>query len=79
VPWQTSRSGEDRAALALGVHADRDMGMLVALGFIAAFVVIVALFVHAVRAERSFNAHRWIVVLPLLIFIGWIIEQIIMG
>ncbi|HTL35667.1 MAG TPA: hypothetical protein VL326_21205 [Kofleriaceae bacterium] len=54
------------------------MGMLVVVSVVVAFVFIVALWVHAVRAERSFGGHRWVVVVPLLILVGWLLELLIM-
>ena len=37
-----------------------------------------ALFVHAVRADRSAR-DGWIVIVPLLIIAGWLVEVLIMG
>lgn len=54
------------------------MGMLVVVGGLAFIVGIGALFVHAVRTSETGNRHGWLVVIPLLIVFGWLVEQIIM-
>lgn len=53
------------------------MGGLAVLILVFCFAIVVALFVHAVRADRSFSAHRWIVVVPLLILGLWLLEMLI--
>jgi len=55
------------------------MGMVLVLGIVVVLVSVIALFVHALRADPSPEAHRWIVVVPVLIFLGWLLEQLIMG
>jgi hypothetical protein len=55
------------------------MSTLLVLAGVVAFCAIVAMFVHALRAERSIRAHRWLVLVPLLVIVGWLIEQLIMG
>ena len=53
-----------------------DMGMLVVLAVLAAIVGAMALFIHAVRTSRG-GRHGWLVVLPLIVAFGWVIEQIV--
>lgn len=55
------------------------MGMLLALAVVAGVVLALALFVHALRCGSSERAHGWLVIVPLLIIAGWILETLIMG
>ena len=55
------------------------MGMLLVVFALLALVGVGALFVHALRSDPSPNGHGWLVVLPLVVIFGWVIEQIIMG
>ena len=53
------------------------MGMLVVVGGLAFVFAIGAMFVHAVRTSETGNRHGWLVVVPLLIVLGWLLETII--
>ncbi len=55
------------------------MGMLVVIFVIFALAGATALFVHALRTDASPEAHGWLVILPLLVIIGWLIEELITG
>lgn len=55
------------------------MGMLLILAIVVGVILALALFVHALRASPSERAHGWLVVVPLLIIAGWILETLIMG
>jgi uncharacterized membrane protein YqhA len=55
------------------------MGMLLALAIVVAVIGMLALFVHALRSSPSERAHGWLVIVPLLIIGGWIVETLIMG
>jgi methyl-accepting chemotaxis protein len=55
------------------------MGMVLALAVVLGVVLALALFVHALRTDRSERAHGWLVIVPLLIIAGWILETLIMG
>jgi len=55
------------------------MGMLLVLAVLLALGLVIWLFVHAVRSDRSTHSHGWIIVVPLLVMAGWIIEMLIMG
>jgi hypothetical protein len=55
------------------------MGMLIVMALVAAFALVIALFVHALRADQSPGEHRWLVIVPLLIVAGWVLEVLIMG
>ena len=55
------------------------MGMLVVVLVIVALVGAGALFLHALRSDPSPNAHGWLVVLPLVVILGWVIEELITG
>jgi hypothetical protein len=55
------------------------MGMLLAIAIIASVILALALFVHALRSSPSEGAHGWLVIVPLLIIAGWILETLIMG
>jgi hypothetical protein len=55
------------------------MGMLLVVFVLLALAGAAALFSHALRSDPSPNAHGWLVVLPLIIIFGWVIEQIITG
>lgn len=54
------------------------MGLLVVLAGLALVVLAMALFVHAVRSSRG-GRHGWLVVLPLIVGFGWVLEQLIVG
>ena len=55
--------------------------MLLVVFALLALVGVGALFVHALRSDPSPNGdgHGWLVVLPLVVIFGWVIEQIITG
>jgi hypothetical protein len=53
------------------------MGMLVVLAVVVALLGCGWLFVHAVSGEGK-NRHGWLIVLPLIVMFGWLIEQLIM-
>jgi hypothetical protein len=55
------------------------MGLIFALAIVAVVVLAFALFVHALRADRSARAHGWIVIVPLLIIAGWLLATLLMG
>lgn len=55
------------------------MGMVLALAVVLGVVLALVLFVHALRTDRSERAHGWLVIVPLLIIAGWILETLIMG
>ena len=55
------------------------MGMLLVVFVLLALVGAVALFAHALRSDPSPNSHGWLVVLPLVVIFGWVIEEIITG
>jgi hypothetical protein len=55
------------------------MGMLLVLAVLLALGFALWLFVHAVRSDRTEHSHGWIIVVPLLVIAGWIIEMLIMG
>jgi hypothetical protein len=55
------------------------MGMLLALAIVVGVVLALALFVHALRSSPSERAHGWLVIVPLLIIAGWILETLIVG
>ncbi|HEU4730903.1 MAG TPA: hypothetical protein VFT22_23570 [Kofleriaceae bacterium] len=55
------------------------MGMVFALAVLAAVGGLFVLFVHALRADPSPRSHGWLVIVPLLIFAGWLIESLIMS
>lgn len=55
------------------------MGMLFALAIVVAVILALTLFVHALRTSPSERAHGWLVIVPLLIIAGWILETLIMG
>lgn len=45
------------------------MGMLVVVAVLVVLGLLVAMFVHALRADRSEESHRWLAVVPLLIIV----------
>ncbi len=53
--------------------------MLVVVAMLVCVAIAFALFVHALRADRSERAHGWLVVVPLLIVFGWVLEVLITG
>ena len=55
------------------------MGMLVAVALLIGVGLAFALFVHALRADDAPRAHGWIVIVPLLLLGGWLLELLIMG
>lgn len=55
------------------------MGMLLALAIVLAVICALALFVHALRSDPTERTHGWLVVVPLLIVAGWVLEMLIMG
>lgn len=55
------------------------MGMLLALAIVAGVILALALFVHALRSSPSERAHGWLVIVPLLIVVGWVLVTLIMG
>jgi hypothetical protein len=55
------------------------MGLLVIIPVLLAAVLVVGLFVHAVRADPSGEGHRWFVFLLFLVPVAWLIVQIVMG
>jgi hypothetical protein len=52
------------------------MGMLFVMALVVALIGCGWLFVHALRADSN-NRHGWLVVLPLVVMFGWLIEQLI--
>lgn len=52
--------------------------MLVVLALLISGALVIALFVHALRADRATRAHGWLVIVPLLIIAGWLLESLIM-
>ena len=55
------------------------MGMLLILAIVAGVIMALALFVHALGSNPSERAHGWLVIVPLLIVAGWLLETLIMG
>ena len=55
------------------------MGMLLALAIVVGVILALALFVHALGSNPSARTHGWLVIVPLLIIAGWILEMLIMG
>lgn len=53
--------------------------MLLVVAILAGIGIALALFIHALRAEQSEGAHGWLVIVPLLIIAGWVLETLIMG
>jgi hypothetical protein len=55
------------------------MGMLLVLSVVIALALVVWLFLHAVREGDGGggNQHGWLVVVPLVIMFGWIVEQLL--
>ena len=53
--------------------------MLVVILVIVGLIGAAALFLHALRSDPSPNAHGWLVILPLLVIAGWVIEELITG
>ncbi len=53
--------------------------MLVVVAVLVVLGIALALFVHALRAERSPRAHGWLVIVPLLIIAGWLLVLLVMG
>jgi hypothetical protein len=53
------------------------MGMLVVLAVVGFVAVVIGLFVHAIDSEGK-SRHGWLIVVPLLIFAGWLLEMLIM-
>lgn len=67
------------AGLVHDMHQILSMGMLFALAIVLAVILALAMFVHALRSDSSERAHGWLVVVPLLIIAGWLVEMLIMG
>jgi len=42
-------------------------------------VLMLALFVHALRTSPSERSHGWLVIVPLLIIAGWVFVTLTMG
>jgi hypothetical protein len=55
------------------------MGMVLALAILVCVILALTLFVHALRSNSSERAHGWLVIVPLLIIAGWVLEMLIMG
>lgn len=55
------------------------MGLVLALAIVAGVIGAGAMFIHALRAEPSDGAHGWLVVVPLLIVVLWVLGTLIMG
>lgn len=53
--------------------------MLLVVAIVAGLVAALALFVHALRSDQSTRAHGWLVVVPLLIIAGWVLETLLTG
>ncbi len=53
--------------------------MLLVVAILICLAGAMALFVHALRADQSERAHGWLVIVPLLIMAGWLLETLIMG
>jgi hypothetical protein len=50
------------------------MGLLLVLAVVFAGIGVVYLFVHALRANPSEGAHGWLLVVPLLIVVIWLLQ-----
>ena len=61
------------------MHQILSMGMLFALAIVLAVILALAMFVHALRSDTSERAHGWLVVVPLLIVVGWVLGMLIIG
>ena len=55
------------------------MGMLLVLSVVIAIIMLIALFTHALRTDPSPEAHKWLLVVPLLIIVAWVLQELIMG
>lgn len=55
------------------------MGMFLVLAIVLGVILALTMFVHALRSNASERAHGWLVIVPLLIIAGWLIEMLIMG
>ena len=53
--------------------------MLLVVAIVAGLAVALALFVHALRSDESPRAHGWLVVVPLLVIAGWVLETLLTG
>ena len=53
--------------------------MLVALAVVVGFCLMLGLFVHALRSSPSEREHGWLLIVPLLIIAGWVLETLITG
>ena len=53
------------------------MGLLVVLAVVLAFVGVIWAFAYAVRPKKPGSSHGWLVVLPLLVIFGWVLDTII--
>lgn len=55
------------------------MGMVFALVIVVGVILALTLFVHALRSNSSERGHGWLVVVPLLIIVGWVLGMLIIG
>jgi NADH:ubiquinone oxidoreductase subunit 6 (subunit J) len=53
------------------------MGLLLVLAVVGAIIVVVAMAVHALRADPSPEQHGWLVIVPLLILWLFILMQLL--
>ena len=53
--------------------------MILVLAIVVGVILALALFVHALDSNPSMRAHGWLVIVPLLIIAGWIVEMLVMG
>lgn len=51
--------------------------MLLTLAIVVGVVLALALFIHALRSGPSERQHGWLVVVPLVIVAGWVLETLI--
>lgn len=55
------------------------MGMLVVLAVLAFLGFAGWLFVRALRSPDGAGKHGWLIVIPLIVAFGWLIEQMVVG
>ena len=60
------------------MHRSIHMGMLVVVGMLIGLGLVFWLLVSAVNDDGR-KRHGWLAVVPLLIIVGWLVEQLIMG
>ena len=53
--------------------------MLLVFGVVVGLVVAGAMFVHALRADKSPGAHGWLVAVPLLIVVCGLLAALVVG